>query len=130
MRVRLFSLSRVPDDEAAEVRQLLSDNGIDFYETHAGGWGISTPAIWLYDDAEQDRAQALLDAYQQQRQASAQAEYKARRDSGQHQTVLHRILEHPLQVLLLSMLIMFILYVSLSPFLNFLDQLSALLFPL
>jgi len=120
MRVRLFSLGRVPEDEAAEIRQLLTDNDIDFYETHAGGWGISQPAIWLYDDAKQERAQALLDDYQQQRQSSARAEYEELRQRGEHRTLPHRILEHPLQVFFLSLLILFILYVSLSPFLNFL----------
>lgn len=35
----LFRLSGVPDDEADDVRMLLTDNAIDFYETSAGNWG-------------------------------------------------------------------------------------------
>ena len=48
----LFKLRNVPDDEAEEVRQLLNDHEINFYETRAGGWGISMPGIWLPDDRQ------------------------------------------------------------------------------
>ena len=47
MALLLFRLRNVPDDEADEVRHLLNENSIEFYETSAGNWGISMPAIWL-----------------------------------------------------------------------------------
>ena len=37
MRVLLFKLNGVPEDEADEVRALLADHGIDFYETDLRG---------------------------------------------------------------------------------------------
>ena len=42
MATLLFRLNDVPQDEADDVRQLLTDKGIDFYETHAGfsGWAL------------------------------------------------------------------------------------------
>ena len=35
----LFRLNGVSDDEANDVRELLSNNAIDFYETSPGNWG-------------------------------------------------------------------------------------------
>jgi len=116
----LFSLRHVPEDEAEEIRELLSRNNIEFYETQAGGWGISTPAIWLYDGAHEAEARQLIDEYQQQRSLRARAEYQALRQAGEHRTVADKIRENPLQALLFALLTTFILYVSLSPFLNFL----------
>ncbi len=121
MGIRLFSLSQVPDDEAEEVRDLLTKNGIDFYETHAGGWGISTPALWLYDDSREAEARALLDAYQQRRQTEARAVYEALCREGVQPTWRSRVWQHPLRALLLTLLLAFILYVTLSPFIHFLE---------
>lgn len=67
MSLLLFSLRGVPDDEADEIRELLTEQDIDFYETPAGNWGVSMPALWLRNDAELAPAQALLTTYQQQR---------------------------------------------------------------
>ena len=39
MATLLFRLRHVPDDEADDVRALLEENGIDFYETTPGNWG-------------------------------------------------------------------------------------------
>ena len=43
----LFNLRNVPDDEADEVRDLLTAHGVDWYETRPGNWGISTGALGL-----------------------------------------------------------------------------------
>ena len=58
MPVKLFSLRGVPDDEADEIRALLAQHAIDYYETPPGNWGVSMPAIWLPDDSELARAGA------------------------------------------------------------------------
>ena len=58
----IFRLNGVPDDEARDVRELLANHAIDFYETSAGNWGVSMPAIWLKDDGQFEQARALLDA--------------------------------------------------------------------
>jgi len=72
MAIQVFRLRNVPDDEAEEIRQLLTEHHIDFYETPAGNWGISMPALWLKDEAQLDRAKALIARYQQQRLQQAQ----------------------------------------------------------
>lgn len=63
----VFRLNGVEDDEANDVRALLEEAEIEFYETHAGRWRISVAAIWLKNPAEFEQARALIDEYQQQR---------------------------------------------------------------
>lgn len=121
MRVRLFSLRHVPQDEADDIRRLLDEHDIDFYETHAGGWGISVPAIWLYDDRFRPQAEALIESYQQQRTRQARQAYEELRQAGQHRTWRDTCREHPWQAVLLLLMIVFVLYVSLSPFIHFLQ---------
>jgi Family of unknown function (DUF6164) len=118
MPVRLFNLRNVPEDEANEVRQLLADNGIDFYETQGSAWGVSAPAYWLHDNSQLDQARALIDNYQHQRAVTARAAYEQLRREGRAPTWAGNILRHPLQFVLLALLILFILYVTLSPFLR------------
>lgn len=75
MAVLIFKLRYVPDDEAQDIRELLSENDILFYETTAGILGMSMPGIWLKDDTQADLARKLIDDYQQLRQDRAQDEY-------------------------------------------------------
>lgn len=119
MAVRLFKLKDVPDDEAEDVRLLLREHDISFYETHGGGFGIGTPAIWLHDNEMQDHARALIDDYQQRRSVEQQAEYVRLKADGEQMTFFDRFKEHPVVVIVLLSVALFILYVSLSPFLGF-----------
>ena len=41
MATLVFRLKYVPDEEADDIRQLLADHDIDFYETSAGRWQVS-----------------------------------------------------------------------------------------
>jgi hypothetical protein len=116
MPIRLFKLSNIPDDEAEDVRQLLVDHAIDFYETCAGGWGISMPAIWLHDASQLEQARVLIDEYQKKRMAQARVEYAQLKKEGKHSTVMGKIRENPVRFILLFILSLFILYVSLVPF--------------
>ena len=119
MPVKLFNLRNVGEDEADDVRRLLASYEIDFYETHAGGWGISLPAIWLHDDSHFGQAKELIDAYQRDRATTARMTYDQIRREGRHPTLMRNIRRHPLQFILFVLLTLFILYVSLSPFLYF-----------
>ena len=60
----LFKLRGVPEDEIKEVIALLDENRVDYYETDAGNWGISMPALWLKDENDYPKARELLDNYQ------------------------------------------------------------------
>ena len=116
MRKLLIKLRHAPDDEIEEIRDLLRENRIDFYETQAGPWGISAPAIWLSDHEEYARAKALLDTYEENRYREQRAEYERQRRAGEHRTFVQNLMEKPLQVVLYCLIVGLIIYFSISPF--------------
>lgn len=116
MPILLFRLNRVPEDEADDVRELLSKHHIDYYETHAGRWGISVAGIWLKDDTQLETAQRLIDEYQRERTARARELHEARRRAGEHETLADRIRYRPFVSLLYLLAILAILYFTLVPF--------------
>ncbi|PCH63258.1 MAG: hypothetical protein COC09_06425 [Gammaproteobacteria bacterium] len=119
MSVRLLNLRPVPEDEAEEIRQLLTEKGFDFYETPAGRWGISSPGLWLRDQDRLSEAKAALESYQQERCQRVRAEYEELRQSGLHRTWADVIFESPLRLIFYVLVIGFILYLSIIPFLGF-----------
>lgn len=112
----LIKLRHAPDDEIDEIRILLRQHRIDFYETQSGPWGISAPGIWLRNEQQYDRAKGLLDEYQQSRFREQRAEYERLRRAGQHRTFRQNLLENPAQTILYGLIVGLILYVSISPF--------------
>ena len=113
-----YRLRHVPDDEADEVRQMLDDHSIPWFETSAGRWGISFPAIWLKDDRDQVRARELLDACQQQRVEKIRSEEAERRQRGEHSTVMSQFIQRPVRTVLAVLFIAVIIYFSVTPFLS------------
>lgn len=109
-----FKLNGVPEDEADDVRALLSDADIEFYETSAGNWGVSLAAIWLNDEAQLERAKSLLDEYQQARLFNAREQLNEQPP----ETFLQRLWRYPMHILAYCVLILVILYISIAPFLN------------
>jgi len=116
MSTIIFKLNNVPDDEADEVRELLTHHHIDFYETSAGRWGISLAAIWVKDDNLKQKARALIDNYQAGKILAVREEYASMQKEGQAETFISRIWQHPVQFIAILALILFILYISISPF--------------
>jgi hypothetical protein len=114
----IFSLRNVPEDEAEDVRALLNEHGIEFYETSAGNWGIAVPAIWLKHKADYDRARSLIDAYQDERFATQRALFEQSRREGKHRTLLDIIRENPFRFILYIAFILILLYFSIKPFLH------------
>jgi len=118
MAILVFRLNEVPDDEADAVRSLLNENHINFYETSAGKWGFSVAGIWLHDNADKTRARELIDAYQAERSNQSKADYRAMQATGDVDTLLTRILRDPLRFIFYTLFIIFILYITLVPFLG------------
>ena len=116
MSVLLFSLRNVPSDEADEVRDLLVTNGLAFYETPAGRWGISAPALWLNNSDELSKARALIDAYQKSRSVKQRGEYEALKRAGRHKTVWRSFRENPIRVVVYLAVAALVLYFSIRPF--------------
>ncbi len=115
----LFRMRHVPDDEASEVRALLEANDIDYYETSAGNWGLSMPALWLRHDHQLDTARALLDRYQQDRRERVRAQYEADRQAGRAYTQLDMLRHHPVKTIGCTAAAGAILYFSISIFFGF-----------
>jgi hypothetical protein len=96
----LFRLRNVPDDEADEVRELLTTQGFDIYETGAGSFGISLPAIWLKDESRFEEARRVLEEYQRSRQQRVREEYAQLKREGRQRTLLDVMHEGPLHFVL------------------------------
>ena len=112
MPTLLFPLRGVPEDEADEVRELLTEQNIDFYETSAGNWGMSMPALWLRDEAELEKARYVLNAYQQQRFLTSRASYLQAKKAGQQKTLLKAFIEKPLLYCAYIFTMLLVVYVS------------------
>jgi len=112
----LFRLRWVPEDEADDVRTLLTERHIPWYETSAGRWGVSFPAIWVKEDEDLPRARELLAVYQNERQHRIRAEQQQRAERGEAETVLSRFWQRPVQGIAIVCVIALITYFSISPF--------------
>ena len=118
MATLLFKLRNVPEDEAEEVRDLLDSAGIETYETSAGNWRISMPAIWVKDDDQMQLARSLLDEYQQDRYKRVRQEYEQMRQRGEARTLWQNFVESPVKVALYLFAVTVVLYLSLQLFLS------------
>lgn len=108
----LFRLIDVSDDEAQDVRDLLISNAIDFYETSAGNWGVSMPAIWLIDDSQFERARALLDVYQSERAIRIREEYARLQREGKNKTFRDMVKENPVSFAIHLAVAVLVIYLS------------------
>lgn len=115
----IYKLNSVPDDEADDIRRLLSENKIAFYETPAGNWGVSLHALWLNDEAQYSQAKQLIDEYQLKKMEQIRQETSQETDKGEVETFFKRLLNRPFQLIILLAIIFFILYFSIMPFLEF-----------
>ncbi len=116
MSVLLISLRNVPEDEVDEIRALLEANAIEFFETPAGRWGISAPAIWLKDKQNLKPTKALLEEYQKERFTRQRAAYERLKKEGKNKTLGDVLREEPLRLLIYLAIVALILYFSIKPF--------------
>ena len=119
MSIRLLNLRSVPEDEAEEIRELLTEKGFDFYETPAGRWGISSPGLWLRDESQLEEAKSALSVYQAERYQRITSEYEELKRQGLQRRLSDIILESPLRFVFYISVIALILYFSVAPFMNF-----------
>lgn len=114
----IFKLRDVPVDEAQDIRELLNENEISFYETHAGNWGIGMAGIWINNDTDLQVATELLDTYQHLRTQKFHDEYAELENSGHAPTLLSNLRASPLRFIVYLFSIAVILYISVMPFIN------------
>ena len=118
MSILLFKLSSVPEDEAQDIRDLLIEHEVDFYETSAGILGFSLPGIWLKDDTQLAKARALIDEYQRQRQDRARADYQHQQATGQSRTIVDVFKEAPRRFIGYLLTIAIVIYFTVILFIN------------
>jgi hypothetical protein len=114
MALLFFRLRGVPDDEADEIRQILTDNAIDFYETNAGNWGISLPAIWLSHQDDEAKARLLFDEYQRQRAGQQRAIYLELKRQGKQPGFWRHNLNRPFRFLAYCLILTMVIYISIK----------------
>ncbi len=119
MAIRVFNLNNVPDDELEEVRELFNQHHIDFYETPAGRWGISSPALWIKDKKQHAQVKKLLAEYAIERASRKRSEYEELKKEGQQKTAFDLIKEKPLFVAMYAAILALIIYLSTLPFVHF-----------
>lgn len=100
----------MPDDEADDVRSLLNEHQIEFYETSPGNWGISMPAIWINDESQFLKAKALLDEYQAARSKRVREAYARLKKEGKHKTVMDSFRENPFGFIAYVFIVIVLLY--------------------
>jgi hypothetical protein len=118
MAKHLMNLRNVPADELEEIHALMESHAIVVYETSAGTWGISLPALWLYDDSRFDEARALLDTYATERRERVRREYAALKAAGKARTFMDIARENPLRFVLYVALAAAAAWFSLVPFIR------------
>ena len=116
MATLLFKLANVPDDEAQEIRDLLQQNDIHFYETDAGFFRVGLDAIWLRDKSQLETARELMQVYQQQRRQRQQEIHAELVAQGEALSAWQMFCAQPLRYLGLLLAIVFVLAISVLPF--------------
>ena len=111
MSTLLFSLRSVPEDEAEESRELLTHHSINYYETSAGNWGISMPALWLRNNDELETAQQLLHEYHYQRATTQREIYLQIKKEHKNKKPLPVLIKNTARFFLYLAAIAFIFYV-------------------
>jgi hypothetical protein len=111
----LLNLRNVPDDEADDVRAMLDNLQIAFYETRPSIWGISAGGIWVTEDAVYAEARHAMDDYQQQRRDRARAACAEAKRAGTAETFLTMLRADPVRVVVSVLGILFVLVMVALP---------------
>lgn len=117
MPALLFRLNGVSGEEANEVRALLDENNVEYYETTVGRWGISLAAIWLPDEEDEQAARDLLQQYQSERSAEWQARMEMLQQQGFFTGLWLNFLNNPLKFVMALAAVAFVLGFTIYPFL-------------
>ena len=112
----IFKLRNVPDDEAEEVRCLLEDNEIYYYETDSGRFGLGFAAMWMKDDEQLEQAKELIQQYQVERYQQATSNLEALDESGERVSRLEFFMTKPIRFSILLIFASALAYFTVIPF--------------
>lgn len=113
----VFKLAGVEEDEADDVRDLLEELGLAFYETDGGRWRIGVQAIWVTHDEDYERAREVIDEYQASRSERFQEQWQQNSPRTLFAGFWQRCTESPLHVFMSLLSVAIVLGVTLVPFL-------------
>jgi Family of unknown function (DUF6164) len=116
MARKLLNLRHVPGDELEEIYELLQSHDIACYETSAGLFGISLPALWVRDELQWPKAQALLEEYSTERLRRAREQQAEAMANGQVRTLWQVFAERPVRFVVYLMIVVALVYVSTAQF--------------
>ncbi len=112
----LFKLAQVPDDEARDIRALLDEHQISYYETSAGFFRVGLDAIWLGDGTQEERARELIREYQAERCIRQQQNYAQLVEAGQVPSMWQVFCAQPIRFIASLIAIIFVAGLTLIPF--------------
>ncbi len=112
----LFKLAQVPADEAADIRALLDEHQIRYYETDAGFFRVGLDAIWLSDGNQEEQARELIRNYQTERVVRQQQNYAELVEAGQVPSVWQHFCAQPIRFIASAIAIVFVAGLTLLPF--------------
>lgn len=116
MSTLLLNLRGVPDDEAEDVRALLDQHEIAYYETPPNRWGITAGAIWLRDDERAAEAAELLAQYQGERRERMRSEYARAQREGTAETLVGKFSSRPVASTVYLLIVAGLIYFTVRPF--------------
>jgi len=116
MSYLIFKLNSVPEDEANEVRQLLDDADIPFYETDSGRWGLGYAAIWTKEKDILESAKNLIQEYQISRYKKVSEQHHKMEQAGEKISRFEFFLTSPIRFSLLIIFAGALAYFTVIPF--------------
>ena len=96
----LLNLRNVDDDEIEDVRAMLREHAIEFYETEPSRWGIAFGGVWVTRNEDLVEAKRHMAQYQEQRRVRVREEYAAARRDGTAETFMSQLRNEPLRIIL------------------------------
>ncbi len=112
----IFKLNSVPEDEAQEIRQLLENAEIPFYETDSGRWGLGFAAIWVKEKSFLEQAKQIINDYQQERYQRVRQEHEAQEEAGEKISRVEFFMNAPVKFSLLIIFAVLLAYFTVAPF--------------
>jgi hypothetical protein len=112
----LFKLNGVPEDEAEDVRDILEEAEIEWYETDSGRWGLGYAAMWTRDKSKVERAKQLIQQYQIERYQRVKNELGSQELAGEKVSRLEFFMQSPIKFTLLVIFAGLLGYFTVVPF--------------
>lgn len=116
-----YLLMKTGGASAEEVDGLiaaLEDEGVACYLTDSGRWKIGVDGLWLADSADIERAQAIGAEYQKRFSQESREMFRAMQERGEVSGFTGHALRHPIKTIAGVLAIIFILGISLLPFMR------------